>query len=151
MTDTVDDGVAEHDEQDDRYRLESTAPSPEAFLALRDAAGMAPRSLEAVERGLPNSVFAVHVIDDSSDEIVGMGRIVGDDGAVYHISDMAIHPDHQGEGLGTLVMERLWAYIEETAPETAYVNLIADVDGFYERFGFEETRPASKGMYCRVE
>ncbi|MFB6359775.1 MAG: N-acetyltransferase, partial [Halobacteriales archaeon] len=31
------------------------------------------------------------------------------------------------------------------------VNLMADVDGFYERFGFEETRPASKGMYLRTD
>ncbi|USZ73423.1 GNAT family N-acetyltransferase [Natronosalvus halobius] len=126
-------------------------PNPEALVALREAADMAPRSLEAVERGLANSVFAVHVIHDPSGEPVGMGRIVGDDGAVYHISDMAVHPDHQGRGLGTHIMNRLWAYIEGTAPESAYVNLLADVDGFYERFGFEETRPASKGMYRRVE
>ena len=133
------------------YTLEPTAPTPEAFVALRAAAGMAPRSLEAVERGLPNSVFAVHVLEDETDDVIGMGRIVGDDGAVYHISDMTVHPDHQGEGVGTAIMARLWTYIEETAPETAYVNLVADVDGFYERFGFEETRPASKGMYRRVE
>jgi hypothetical protein len=25
------------------------------------------------------------------------------------------------------------------------------VDGFYEQFGYEETRPASKGMYRRVD
>ncbi|MFP9190715.1 GNAT family N-acetyltransferase [Natronosalvus vescus] len=151
MSDGADSTPTETPTADGSYRLEPTAPTPDAFLALRKAAGMAPRSLEAVERGLPNSVFAVHVIHEPTGDIVGMGRIVGDDGAVYHISDMAVHPDHQGTGLGTRIMESLWAYIEETAPETAYVNLIADVDGFYERFGFEETRPASKGMYHRVE
>jgi len=31
------------------------------------------------------------------------------------------------------------------------VNFLADVDGFYEQFGFEETCPASKGMYFRTE
>ena len=77
--------------------------------------------------------------------------IVGDGGTVYQISDVAVHPDHQGRELGTRMMERLEAYLEETVPPNAYVNLVADVDGFYERFGYEETRPASKGMYRRTE
>ncbi len=132
------------------YTLEPSVPTPETFVALRDAAGMAPRSLEAAERGLPNSLFGVCVRHEATDEVVAMGRIVGDGGAVYQLSDMAVHPDHQGQGLGTAIMVRLEAFLEATAPETAYVNLIADVDGFYERFGYEECRPNSKGMYRHV-
>lgn len=136
---------------DDTYVLRERLPTVEEFLALRESAGMTARSREAVERGLPNSVYSVVIVHEPSDETVGMGRIVGDDGAVYHISDMAIHPDHQRRGVGTRVMEALEEYVEETAPPTAYVNMMADVDGFYEQFGYEETRPASKGMYRRVE
>ncbi|MCU4752601.1 GNAT family N-acetyltransferase [Halobacteria archaeon AArc-curdl1] len=133
------------------YRLSESPPTASAFVALRDAAGMGSRSLEAVERGLPNSVYAAHVVHEDSGETVGMGRIVGDDGAVYHISDMAVHPDHQGQGLGTAIMDVLWHYIETTAPETAYVNLVADVDGFYERWGFEPVQPTSRGLAIRLE
>ena len=132
------------------YTLEPSPPTPETFVTLRNAAGMAPRSLEAVRRGLPNSLFAVRVRHEPTDEVVAMGRIVGDGGAVYQISDMAVHPDHQGRGLGTAIMARLEAFLERSAPETAYVNLIADVDGFYERFGYEETRPNSRAMYRHV-
>ncbi|MFB6172104.1 MAG: GNAT family N-acetyltransferase [Haloarculaceae archaeon] len=135
----------------DPYVLHDRLPTVDEFLALRDAAGMTPRSREAVERGLPNSVYGVVVVHEPTGETVGMGRIVGDDGAVYHVSDMAVRPAHQGRGVGTRVMEALQAYVEATAPPTAYVNLVADVDGFYERFGFAETRPESKGMYRRVE
>jgi GNAT superfamily N-acetyltransferase len=135
---------------DDRYDLRERVATPEEFQRLRAAADMAARSREAVERGLPNSVYGVVVVDERSGETVGMGRIVGDDGAVYHVADMAVDPNHQRRGLGTAVMEGLISYIEETAPPGAYVNLMADVDGFYERFGFEETRPASKGMYYRT-
>ncbi|MEF8886340.1 MAG: GNAT family N-acetyltransferase [Haloarculaceae archaeon] len=135
---------------DDRYDLRERVATPEEFQRLRAAADMAARSREAVERGLPNSVYGVVVVDERTGETVGMGRVVGDDGAVYHVSDMAVDPDHQRQGLGTAVIEALLSYIEETAPPDAYVNLMADVDGFYERFGFEETRPASKGMYYRT-
>ncbi|AFZ72903.1 GNAT family N-acetyltransferase [Natronobacterium gregoryi] len=135
----------------DPYAIRKRLPEPETFARLREAAGMTPRSFEGIERGLPHSLYGVVAVHEPTDEVVGMGRIVGDDGTVYHISDMAVHPDHQRQGLGTRIMEHLEAYVEETAPPNAYVNLLADVDGFYEQFGYEETRPASKGMYRRTE
>ena len=133
------------------YTLVPRLPTVDEFVELRAAADMAERSREAVEQGLPNSLFAVVVVHDPSGETVGMGRVLGDDGSVFHISDMAVHPDHQRQGLGSAVMDALMEYIETTAPAQAYVNLMADVDGFYERWGFSETRPASKGMYLRTE
>lgn len=35
--------------------LRESVPDPEPFVALRDAAGMSPRSLDAAQRGLPNT------------------------------------------------------------------------------------------------
>ncbi|MFB6361493.1 MAG: GNAT family N-acetyltransferase, partial [Halobacteriales archaeon] len=122
---------------DDAYAVVERPPTPEEFQALRAANDMARRSRAAVEQGLPNSLYSVVLFYEPSGETVGMGRIVGDDGAVFHVTDMAVHPNHQGLGLGTAVMNALLEYIEATAPPRAYVNLMADVDGFYERFGFE--------------
>ena len=130
------------------YELVERLPTVEEFVGLRAAADMAPRSREGVERGLPNSLYGCVV--EAGGEAVAMGRVVGDGGAVFHVTDMAVHPDHQRRGLGTAVMEAILGYIEGAAPPRAYVNLMADVDGFYERFGFEETRPASKGMDRRT-
>lgn len=109
------------------YELREETPSVETYLSLRDAADMSPRSPDGAARGLANSLYAVTIRAD--DDVVGMGRVVGDGGTVYQLVD----------------------WVTETAPPHAYVNLMADVDGFYERFGFEETRPASKWMYLRVE
>jgi ribosomal protein S18 acetylase RimI-like enzyme len=134
----------------DEYDVVERLPTVEEFVSLREAAGMTPRSREGVERGLPNSLFGVVTEHEPTGETVGMGRIVGDGGTVYQITDMAVHPDHQRRGLGTRVMEAILDYLDREAPSRAYVNLFADVEGFYERFGFEETRPASKGMYRRM-
>jgi N-acetylglutamate synthase-like GNAT family acetyltransferase len=131
------------------YELRESPPTVDRFLELRDAAGMAERSREAVERGLPNSLYAVTVVDGTN-ETVGMARIVGDGGSVFHVCDMVVHPDHQRQGLGSRLMDVLMGWIDEHAPPKAYVNLMADVDGFYEQWGFERTAPASKGMYYRV-
>ncbi|WP_435064047.1 GNAT family N-acetyltransferase [Halobaculum sp. EA56] len=153
------------DPDDDGYDLRVGPPTVEEFQRLRALADMAERPPEGVERGLPNSVYAVRVVDTDRDpgsvpvadasvddgEVVGMARVVGDGGSVYHVCDMAVHPAHQRRGLGTRLMRAVDRFVDDHAPSGAYVNLMGDVDGFYERFGYEETRPASKGMYRRVE
>ncbi|MDH5021602.1 GNAT family N-acetyltransferase [Halobacterium rubrum] len=113
------------------YELREALPTVERFQELRAAAGMSARSREGVERGLPNSVYGVTVVEEGSDT-VGMARIVGDGGSVYHVCDMVVHPDHQLQGLGTQLMDAVMAYLDEHAPPNAYVNLTVDVDGFYE-------------------
>lgn len=140
------------------YELREEPPSVDDVLRLRAAAGMGERAREGVERGLPNSLYTVVVVSRDAtesgriaEEVVGMARVVGDGGSIYHVCDMVVHPDHQGRGLGTRLMDAVMAWIRETAPPKAYVNLLADVEGFYERWGFEPTAPATKGMARRVD
>ncbi|ELZ94040.1 AttT protein [Haloferax mucosum ATCC BAA-1512] len=143
------------------YTLVPEFPAPETYVELRAAAEMSPRSLAAAKQGVPNTTFGVSVVldsaadgsDDAADgdeEVVGMGRLVGDGGTVYQVVDVAVHPDHQGRGLGSRIMDALIDYLDREAPPSAFVNLMADVDGYYERWGFEPTAPASKGMFLRV-
>ena len=47
--------------------------------------------------------------------------------------------------------DALVAWLRTNALDGASVNLMADVDGFYERWGFERSAPASKGMWTRTE
>ena len=132
------------------YELRTTTPSVDDFLRLRREAGMSDRSRESIARGLPNTTFGVHVVETGG-AAVGMARIVGDGGSVFHVSDMAVAESHQGRGIGTAMMDALVAWLRENAPGGTYVDLLADVDGFYERWGFERTAPASRAMEVRTE
>ncbi|QAY74789.1 N-acetyltransferase [Agromyces protaetiae] len=118
-------------------------------MALRAAAGMHPRSLEGARVGLPNTWHGAVV--RHADEIVGMGRVVGDGGCFFQIVDICVHPEHQGRGLGKRIMADLVAAIRERTPPGSYVSLIADGEAhrLYEQFGFAPTAPASIGMYWR--
>ena len=133
------------------YELRETTPSVEAFRRLRREAGMTDRSREAVERGLPNTTYGVHAVEAETGSAVGMARLVGDGGSVFHLSDTAVAPPHQGRGIGTALVDALVAWLRANAPDGAYVDLLADIDGFYERWGFERTAPASKAMGIRTE
>lgn len=125
-------------------------PSATEYRALRVAAGLSPKTREAAERGLPNSLHCVCV--RSGDDLVGMGRIVGDGGCNFEIVDMAVHPDHQRKGLGRKIMESLMSYLHENAPPSAYVSLIADggAPELYRQYGFEFTAPVSVGMALKL-
>ncbi|QDG74151.1 GNAT family N-acetyltransferase [Janthinobacterium tructae] len=107
---------------------------------------MSAKSTEAAAKGLPNSLFAVQVL--LGDEVVGMGRIIGDGGCFFQVVDIAVLPAHQGKGLGKLIMREIRQFIDSDVPESAYVSLIADgqAQDLYAQFGFRHTAPASVGM-----
>ena len=133
------------------FKINLEVPSSEVFLALRKKAGMGPRSIEGAEKGLGRELFSVLLEHVPTGEVVGMGRIVGDGGTVFHVCDMAVLPEYQRMGGGSLIMAEIMNFIDREAPSDSYVNLMADVDGFYEKWGFERTFPRSKGMAFKVK
>jgi len=131
------------------FQIEKGTPSAEEFLSLRNSVEMGTRSLEGVKKGLGNELCSVLLYVKDSKELVGMGRVVGDGGTVFHICDMVVKPEWQKKGGGAMIMDALMSFIEEQGVSEAYVNLIADVDGFYEKWGFKPTLPISKGMFLK--
>ncbi|MEO9336867.1 GNAT family N-acetyltransferase [Mesorhizobium sp. SB112] len=132
------------------YELLAGTPDVETYRRLRRISGLSEKSLEAATRGLPNTLFAVTIV--SNGEKVGMGRIIGDGGCFYQITDIAVDPAHQGKGLGKMIMKALVDHLRETAPKSAYVSLIADgpAKHLYEKFGFKATAPVSIGMALQL-
>jgi GNAT superfamily N-acetyltransferase len=111
---------------------------------------MQPRTEAAARRGLPDCSYAVTVRTTETDELVGMGRLIGDGGRFCQVVEIAVPPDHQGRGLGTRIGESLLEYLRENVPLSAYATLVSGVGGFSERFGFEDPRPESTGTFARV-
>src|SRR5690625_1448135 len=127
------------------YTFIEKIPPVDDFLRLRKVSGLTPRPRAAAEKALPNSLYGVYV--KTGEQIVGMGRVVGDGALNFEIVDVAVDPDHQGEGLGRGIIEKIMNYLENHAPKGSMISLMADVPGFYEKFGFQYMRPGSEGMY----
>lgn len=128
------------------YTIRLAIPAIATYQLLRVAAGLSAKSTDAAAKGLPNSLFAVQVL--LGDEVVGMGRIIGDGGCFFQVVDIAVLPAHQGKGLGKRIMREIMQFIETDVPPSAYVSLIADgqAQDLYAQFGFRHTAPASVGM-----
>lgn len=123
----------------------------ETYQKMRVVCGLSPKSKEACEVGLCNSLYSIMLVE--GDRVIGMGRIVGDGGCFCQVVDICVIPARQGQGLGKLIMQYITDFIQEELPASCYTSLIADGDAsiLYEKFGFRDTQPVSKGMYFRNE
>ena len=85
------------------------------------------------------------------DEAVACGRVTGDGGLYFYLSDIIVLPGHRGRDLGPRVMAALMAFIERAARPGAFVALMAakGVQHYYERWGFS-VRPAERPGMWRV-
>jgi ribosomal protein S18 acetylase RimI-like enzyme len=79
-----------------------------------------------------NSMFKCFVYDDG--RLVGAGRALADGLDSAYLADVAVHPDHQGRGLGSAIIRRL---VDMSAGHTK-VLLYANpgTEGFYSKLGF---------------
>lgn len=133
----------------EKYEYLHQIPEPEDYLKLRGICmPQRKQSPELARLALPKSVYAVIVKDVATDEIVGMGRVLGD-GLFYLVTDIAVLPEHQGHGLGKGIVKRVTEFIEKNAMPGTYASLLADGEAhrLYSQFGFALTGDASRGMY----
>jgi GNAT superfamily N-acetyltransferase len=119
------------------YSTEHRLPTAEEHRALATAVGWADHfDWATLPLSLAGSLTGVVVLRNGN--AVAMGRLVGDGAHYFYVQDVIVHPDHREEGLGTLVLEELLAWIEHTAPSDAFVGLFSSPEGesLYAGHGF---------------
>ena len=133
------------------YSQANVIPAVDEYCALRVTCGLSARTSAAAEIGLANSLFATSIRD--GEKLIAMGRVVGDGGCNFEVVDIAVHPDYQRQGLGQRIMDAVMEFVHATAPDSAYVCLIADhhSPALYSKYGFEPTTPVSIGMALRIK
>lgn len=126
--------------------IKYNAPSALEYISLRLKTGMGTKDLSKAEIALKNSLFIVSLWIE--DKLIGLGRIVGDQGITYVVSDIMVDPSYQHKGLGKIIMQEIDSYLEEYTDKYAYVCLIANkpADKLYSQFRFEYVEPKSCGM-----
>lgn len=121
----------------------------EVYQHIRAECGMSMKTQTAAEIGLKHSLYSVIIRHKES--IIGMGRVIGDGGIACQVVDICVVPDYQGFGVGKMIMNCIMGFIEKNLPSSCYISLIADGDAsfLYEKYGFKDTLPKSRGMYYR--
>jgi GNAT superfamily N-acetyltransferase len=79
-----------------------------------------------------NSMFTCFVY--ANGVLVGAGRVLADGLDCAYIADVAVHPDHQGHGLGTAIIRQLVTRSQGHRKIILYAN--PGTEPFYARLGF---------------
>lgn len=133
------------------YWIKYAAPSAADFIALRASIGWGKTGVDMVTASLANSLFHVTIYQKNeakgADELVGMGRVVGDGAMYFYIQDVVVAANVQGQGIGKVLMTEIEAYLAQAAKKGATIGLLAakNKEAFYRRFGYLQRPSESLG------
>ncbi|NHJ39299.1 GNAT family N-acetyltransferase [Candidatus Hodarchaeum mangrovi] len=129
------------------YELIEKIPTVEEYQYLRNAVGWSKVNDAAVDISLKNSLYSVCLYYNN--QIIGMGRIIGDTGIYYYIQDVMVLPHFQRKGLGKKIMNLIIKYLIENVDSTAFIGLMAAKGfwKFYENYGFQKRASDAPGMF----
>ena len=122
-------------------------PNSLDYINLRVNSGMGnKKSIERVNIALKNSLFTISLYDEK--KLIRMGRIIGDGGISYAVTDIMVDKEYQGKGYGKLIMKEIDNYFSENTDEDCYIILIANLlaDSLYSKFSFEYLPDSKCGM-----
>ena len=91
---------------------------------------------EKVKKALEGTLFLVSVYED--DELIGLGRIVGDGGVTFVVSDIMVDKKFQRRGIANRIMEMIDQWFDENTHESSFITLLAKVpaDKLYRKHHF---------------
>lgn len=93
---------------------------------------------DALATVFTNSMLTVVV--RSQGNLIGAGRAIADGLDCAYIADVAVHPHHQGQGLGTAIIRRLIELAACHKKIILYAN--PGTEGFYAKLGFHRMNTA---------
>jgi GNAT superfamily N-acetyltransferase len=128
-------------------RVIERVPGVEDYRRLRRAVGWNDVDPAAAEAALARSLASFCLVDDRN-EVLGVARVVGDDGVYFYVQDVIVDERYRGRGYGRALMDAVMRYLSGAARPGAFIGLMAsrDVAPFYERYGFERRPDDRPGM-----
>ena len=121
-------------------------PTAEDYVSLRLRSGMGNKDIQRSRIALSNSLFTISLYDGET--LIGFGRIVGDGGITYVVSDIMVDMEYQRKGFAEQIMQAIDKYFEANAHEDSYICLIANhpAELLYKKHKFEYLPENKCGM-----
>ena len=95
-------------------------------------------SREQVKKSLAHHICSVAAFD--GDEIIGIGRLIGDAAIYWCLVDIWVLPEYQGKGIGRKIVNWLIQYVKDNSIKETSVSVFLmsahGKEGFYEKLGF---------------
>ncbi len=96
-------------------------------------------SSSQVRQSLKNDVY--HISAWIENEIVGMGRLLGDMAMYWYIQNLIVLPEYQSIGVGTTIMNYLLTFVRNNSLSNSQVVIglmcSEHTASFYQKFSFD--------------
>ena len=121
-------------------------PTAEEYIDLRLRSGMGAKDMNRSQIALDHSLFVASIYDN--DLLVAFGRIAGDGGITYVVSDIMVDEAYRRRGLADQIMQAIDRYFDEHTHEDSYICLVANrpADRLYLKHRFEYLPEYKCGM-----
>lgn len=131
----------------DKIIFKDTIPNTKDYWDLFQTTGWNKKykfSIKEIESAIKNSWYMCSIYD--SDKLIGFGRVIAD--GIYHalIVDLIIHPNYQGKGLGSKLLDRLVNKCKKNKIRDIQLFAAKNKFTFYEKFGFRKRSDNAPGM-----
>lgn len=123
------------------------------FYKMRKSVKWKEVSLEQLEKALSNSMNVIGIYEEN--EIVAMGRIVGDYTFKGMLTDIIVKPECQKKGYGKIVVTRLLENVKSGLKHSEKIEIqgspTAGNRNFYVNCGLEYEPEEQDGVYIWIE
>ncbi|WGV98261.1 GNAT family N-acetyltransferase [Vibrio sp. YMD68] len=124
---------------ENQFRIVLRDPTVNQYNLLRQSVGWESIEKYRANLALKNSLFSICALYE--DELIGIGRVVGDGALYFYIQDIIVNPKYQNQGVGRKIIEHIMSNVNKLAKERsgAFIGLMSgkDVAPFYEKFDFK--------------
>lgn len=135
-----------------KYKIENSI-NVEEFIEMVESVGWKTYSKEQVKKALIDTMYMIKI--SYNNEVVGIGRVVGDYSIVCILTDICVKPKFQGKGIGLKIVNELKKMIENgvNAGDKMQIELTptAGNEEFYKKAGFKYKPDVITGMYLWIK
>nr|WP_026010873.1 GNAT family N-acetyltransferase [Paenibacillus sp. OSY-SE] len=118
-------------------RYTDEVPSPDQIYCLYDCFGwneFLKLSKVQLHQAMVQSWSVISAYDE--DALIGTGRIISDGVMNAYLCGLVVHPDYQGQGIGSEIVRQL---VEKSRQKNLHVELFCteELTNYYEKLGFD--------------
>lgn len=108
-----------------------------------------PKKRHKIDIAMEHSLYLVSVYEEET--LIGLGRIVGDGGITFAVTDIMVDKRYQRQGIADQIADMMDQWIEQNADENSFIMLLANkpADLLYKKHRFDYLDDNMVGMLRR--
>ena len=98
--------------------------------------------VDKLQDAIQNSTYVVTAWH--GEKLIGLARCLSDDVSIFYLQDILVHPDHQRQGVGRMMLEDCLERFADVRMKVLLTDDEAEQKAFYESLGYRNTKDLTR-------